>query len=252
MRPTEAWRVSWEQVRPKLVCPVDLNAYFTETAIAGKALTVLDIGPCDLPSGWVLVRDPLCYLENPLEQPYFLQAVPGTYNTEVCVIKPDDDGDCARYAAVRLRFSERAAVRFEEALIGYEDLDNLEEGEYFGFNVDAGLACICDETLHRAFGDFVQGWYAANADGNLYNDYFQARFAENYAAYPAFQREGGDWLNWVIPGTNYHLPMFQSGFGDGAYPVYWGYDQDGAVCQLVVQFIDIALAYGEEEAEENE
>ena len=34
------------------------------------------------------------------------------------------------------------------------------------------------------------------------------------------------------------------------YPVYWGYDEAGALCQLVVQLIDIQLAYGEEEPEE--
>ena len=249
MKPTEVWLASWEAARPKLACPVDLNTYFTEEAIAGKALAVLDIGPCDLPSGWVLVRDPLCYLQSREEQPYFLQAAPGTYSTELCVIKPDDSGDCARYAAARGRFSEAEAVRFEEALIGHEELDGLEAGEYYGFNVDAGLACICDQTLHQAFCDFAEGWYAAHLDGNLYDDYFAALFAQSFAARPEFQRQGGDWLNWVIPGTDYHLPMFQSGFGDGAYPVYWGYDQDGAICQLVVQFIDIALAYGEEEEE---
>ena len=244
------WLASWEEARRKLACPVDLNAYFTEEAIAGKALEVLDIGPCDLPSGWVLVRVPLCYLESREEQPYFLQAVPGTYSTELCVIKPDESGDCARYAAARLRFGEAAAVSFEEALIGHENLDGLEAGEYFGFNVDAGLACICDETLHQAFCDFAEAWYAANPDGNLYDDYFAALFAESFAARPEFQRPGGDWLNWVLPGTAHHLPMFQSGFGDGAYPVYWGYDQNGSICQLVVQFIDIALAYGEEKEED--
>ena len=53
--------------------------------------------------------------------------------------------------------------------------------------------------------------------------------------------------SWVIPGTDYHLPLFQSGFGDGIYPVYWGYDQSGALCQLVVHFIDLELAYREED-----
>ncbi|GIP31829.1 hypothetical protein J2TS4_10390 [Paenibacillus sp. J2TS4] len=47
------------------------------------------------------------------------------------------------------------AIRFEEALIGHEDLSELEEDDFFGFNVDAGLACICDKRLHQAFCDFV-------------------------------------------------------------------------------------------------
>jgi len=38
--------------------------------------------------------------------------------------------------------------------------------------------------------------------------------------------------------------MFQSGFGDGAYPTYIAYDKDNNPCQLIIEFIDIELAYG--------
>lgn len=71
-----------------------------------------------------------------------------------------------------------------------------------------------------------------------------------YKAHPQFQREDGDFLNGQIPGTEYHLPIFQSGFGDGVYPVYWGMDETGNICQIVIQFIDIELAYGEKTADE--
>jgi hypothetical protein len=39
--------------------------------------------------------------------------------------------------------------------------------------------------------------------------------------------------------------MFASGFGDGTYPVYFGYDKDDKICQIAIEFIDIALAFGE-------
>lgn len=54
-----------------------------------------------------------------------------------------------------------------------------------------------------------------------------------------------------MPGTEWHIPMFQSGFGDGVYPVYWGLDENGEICQLVIQFIDIELAYGDEGEDED-
>ena len=40
--------------------------------------------------------------------PYFQNAPAGKYETEICVIKSDDE-DCDRYAAVRLRFNEKRA-----------------------------------------------------------------------------------------------------------------------------------------------
>ena len=248
--PTPEWMAQYAQNRKKTVCPVDLNAYFELPEMAGKQLTTMDIGPCSLPSGKVLVRDPLVYLWDKEEKPYFLSAPAGIYRTEVCVVKPDGDWDCARYAAVRLRFTDNRPVEFCEALVGDEDLSELEDASYFGFCVDAGLGCICDEEGRRAFCAWSEQWDKAHPDGNQYDDYFAPLFAESYKAHPEFQREGGDWLNWVIPGTDYHLPLFQSGFGDGVYPVYWGFDEEGQICQLAVQFIDIELAYGPDEEEE--
>lgn len=55
-------------------------------------------------------------------------------------------------------------MSFKEALIGYENLDGLKAGEYFGFHVDAGLACICEKTLHQAFCDYAEARYGANPD----------------------------------------------------------------------------------------
>lgn len=44
--------------------------------------------------------------------------------------------------------------------------------------------------------------------------------------------------------------MFQTGFGDGAYPVYFGLDENDQICQLVIQFIYIELAFGEDDCED--
>ena len=35
------------------------------------------------------------------------------------------------------------------------------------------------------------------------------------------KRSKGDWINFTIPDTELTVPMIQSGFGDGLYPVYW-------------------------------
>ena len=248
MMPAKEWLEQYEIYREKTLSPVDLNEYFEQPVIAGKSLAVMDIGPCSLPTGRVLVRDPLVYLTLPGEEPYLQTAPAGTYRTQVCVVKPDRDGICDRYAAVRLCFSQNRAVKFYEALTGKEELSDLDEGgDYFGFNVDAGLGCICDQEVRDVFRAFLDRWEKENPEGNFYTDYLAALFAENYRAHPEHQRETGDWLNWGIPGTDYHLPLFQSGFGDGIYPVYWGYDQNGDLCQLVVHFIDLELAYGEED-----
>ena len=57
--------------------------------------------------------------------------------------------------------------------------------------------------------------------------------------YSKFQREDGDWINFKIPNTDLSIPMIQSGFGDGRYPVYFGYDEKGNLCDIVLEYIPI-------------
>lgn len=249
MPPSQEWLAQYHQLKSALRPPHDLTEYFNPaiTQIAGKAIDHLNVGSLSLPSGQVLVRDPLVYLHRD-EPPYFLAVPAGEYQAELCVVKPDD-GDCARYAALQTCLSNAAPVYFEEALIGTENLTTINDGnDFFGFNVDAGLACIADTVTRDAFCDFSDQWHQKNPGKNLYDDYFAALFAASYQQHPHYQREGGDWLRWQIPGTAYHLIFVQSGFGDGTYPVYFGFDANGAICRLVVQFIDIVYAYSDEEA----
>ena len=56
-----------------------------------------------------------------------------------------------------------------------------------------------------------------------------------------------EWLNnWTIPGTDCNLPVFSSGWGDGYYPVYFGYGAKGEICAVYVRFIDIEACYKEQ------
>ena len=244
--PTKEWLDELEKYRDKLVCPNDLNEYFENRELFGVKTVCCPIGTISLPTGELIGCDPLVYLQNDAES-FYIKAPAGEFPVELCVVEPPD-GDCARYAAMRIKYSDKRAVRYELALTGSEDLSEIadfEEGDYFGFPVDAGLGCFCDKTAQKAYTAFDNEMYQKHGEGfNFYNDYMAALFAESYNADPRYQREGGDFINYTVPGTEYHIPMCNSGFGDGMYPVYWGYDEDGNICQTVMQFIDIKLAYG--------
>ncbi len=251
MKPTNEWLKKYEEAKEKSISPVDFNDYFELPEICGMKLSVINIGECSLPSGEVVVCDPLVYLGYQETKPYFMQAPKGKFETEICVIESEDSNDCDRYAAVRVRFNDKRAVKFYEALVGDEEVETLQGAgeDFFGFGVDAGLGCICDELAREAYCEWEQKWYEKNAGMNIFDDYFDDVFKESYKNSPKFQRSGGDWINWTIPDTEYHIPMFQSGFGDGVYPVYWGVDEAGEICQVVINFIDIELEFGEDDEE---
>ena len=240
----ENWLQKWEEVKDVLVCPTDLETYFTSNEILGQKMETMEIGNVSLPSGKIVVRDPLVYLSSN-EKPYFIQAPKGNFPVTIAVVKSEDWGD--RYAVVKVEFTKEKPVVYREALIGIEDLEDITEDDFFGFSVDAGLGCITDAEVLPSVDQFV----ATTDVDNVYDDYFAEIFAQSYKDHPNNQRDAGDWINWTVPSTNYQIPMFASGFGDGSYPVYFAYDAHGEICGLYIQFIDVELALSEDGDDED-
>ena len=129
-------------------------------------------------------------------------------------------------------------------MTGSENLDaDWEDGDYFGFGVDAGMGCVADIQTQTAFQAYWSKRLAEDEDIDPYNDLFCDLLEENAKAHPQYQGDYGDWLHWTVPGTDCNLSIFASGWGDGSYPVYFGYDEKDEVCGVYLQFIDIAESY---------
>jgi hypothetical protein len=231
---SKEWMQKYEEIKSLTTSSVNYAQYFGMKEIQGKEIFVLDMGEVTFPSGEILVRDPLVWL-NRNEKPY-LQSVPiGKFKVKTLVAKIEENH--YRYVLSRVKFTEEIPVIYYEALKGDENLDSFEEDSIFGFPVDAGLATIVDVETKNAYCDFVDNWYKKNPDKNIYDDFFAAIFEKNAMENPLYQREGGDWINFRIPNTDLSIPMIQSGFGDGVYPVYFGYDKDNNLCDVVIEYI---------------
>lgn len=234
LQPSIEWKKKYEAVKNLLTSPVNYAKCFDMKEIQGKEIFILDMGEIEFPTGDILVRDPLVWL-NRDEKAYLTSVQRGKYRIETLVVKLEEDH--YRYALSRVRFTENVTKIYYEALKGDENLDDVDGDSIFGFNVDAGLATIVDVATRNAYCDFKDKWYAENPDKNIYDDFFTEVFANNAEENPNYQREGGDWINFKLPNSELSIPMIQSGFGDGRYPVYFGYDENGELCDLVVEYI---------------
>lgn len=187
--------------------------------------------------GRLVVLDPLFFFGVENVRPYTESVPAGEYDVKACIADFDSS---KRIAAVTVPFTDKSPVNFAMALNGTEDPEevaNLKEGEYFGFPVDAGLAAIADMSALSAYSEFAGKWEKEN-DDNIYDGYLSELFEQSYKADPDHQREGGDFIDLTVPDTDMHIPMFATGWGDGVYPVYWGYSEDGSLCSVTVIFID--------------
>lgn len=237
LQPSIEWKKRYEDVKNLLTSPVNYAKCFDMKEIQGKEIFILDMGEIEFPTGDILVRDPLVWLNR--DEKAYLTSVPrGKYRIETLVVKLEEDH--YRYALSRVKFRENLPAIYYEALKGDENLDDVDGDSIFGFNADAGLATIVDVATRNAYCDFKDKWYGENPDKNIYDDFFAEVFAKNAEDNPDYQRESGDWINFKIPNSELSIPMIQSGFGDGRYPVYFGYDENGKLCDLVVEYIYLA------------
>ncbi len=233
------WLEAYKEKRELTSCPSDIGSYFASERVGGMEMSVIQAGACSVPSGRMLVRDPMSYLADPREKPYLDGCPKGEFGAEIAVVTADGKDS---YAACRVKFSEEPAVSYYEALVGYEDIYRMEPGEYFGFETESGLACFCDEEAHQAFCEWIGMMLEDDPDFELYSDVLEQAFLENRDAHPEHQGPSGDWIRWTIPETDLSVIIVQAGNGEGAYPVYWGYDAQGKVCQIVAQFLELEPA----------
>ncbi len=178
--PAAEWMNKYESMRDKLICKIDLDAYFTEKVIGSTEVDVLDIGTVHFPTGTIFACDPLVELEDALP---FIQTIPaGTYSVQIGVVPSEKYGD--RYACVKVAVNQEKPVRYEMGMTGSEDLDEeLGEDEYFGFGVDAGMGCIADIQTQEAFKAYWSKRLEEDEDIDPYNDLFCDLLEENAKTY---------------------------------------------------------------------
>jgi Protein of unknown function (DUF4241) len=98
------------------------------------------LGELVLSTGQVVACDPLVF---PDTKPFHATLPPGRYPVIASVASFVRNND-RRIAYALLQLSEQQPVRWELATLAGQDISSLEEGQRFGYSVDAGIACFMD------------------------------------------------------------------------------------------------------------
>lgn len=211
----------------------DYNVIFNNPVVENIPVEVLNIGNLTVPSGKIVVCDPLVTPDMP---PLSRTVKPGKYPVKIYIAKTKDSGD--RYAIAKLEFSTQTADKWALATRDGEDVLELkEDSDFFGFPVDAGLGGFFDEQAGIAYNKFADEFIKQHPDANMYDDFFEAEFEKSSTG----PNDPGNWVNFQIPDTELNITMFQSGYGDGVYPAYWGMTKNDEVVSLVIDFFVLLL-----------
>lgn len=205
----------------------DLTAMLTEGArfeADGMHYVIerLPVGTITVPTGEITACDPLTYSDG--AEPFTVAITPGAYPLIAWVALISQDGDVPqqRTAALQLAVNDQPAVRWDMAVNSGQDVGVLDAGTgYFGYPADAGVGTIADVSAITAVG----AWD--------YDDIEQAFVPAQIPPGPAPIEAITD----DVTGAN--VIIVSSGWGDGVYPTFVGYDAGGSVCGFVTDFLII-------------
>lgn len=185
-----------------------------ELTVGGRAPVKLhDAGELNLPSGKVIASDPswLPSWKRLNIAPYTVSVAPGRYPVSLAVL--DLQGHDL-VAGARLAISEQPVIAWESALRPGEDQASLQPGGFFGVGVDIANA---------GFLDAVALPYMAEQEDKGGRD-FQVLMTQLSA-----QR--------TDPSTGANYIAFNTGYGDGHYPVWIGRAADSSVACFVMDML---------------
>ncbi|WP_282014091.1 DUF4241 domain-containing protein [Marinifilum flexuosum] len=213
----------------------DLEICYELSDSNSDELKEIEIGNIHLPTGKIIASDP--FFTHSIKS--FSRTVhPGTYPVSIYIAEVEPEH--YRVAFAKIKFRAEKATRWILAVtddMKIDDLSSIRDGEYFGFPVDAGLACFLDEESNVWYLNKMDEFYEKNPDQNYYDDLLAQEF-EKYSASHQYSRDLGDWNNHVLNGeSEMNVMMFASGWGDGYYPTYWGYNDRKETVELCIDFL---------------
>jgi len=165
------------------------------------------IGELLLPSGQVVACDPYTVSDPSEHSPFTIPIPPGTYPVFLGMADEITERHFASQVYAVVHLSPQVPVRWELALVPGQSLSELTGEQFFGYGVDSGEGCFVDQMALPLL-----------AQRN---------------PRPEIQVMGSTILD-TASGLN--VVAFIAGMGDGAYPTYWGFDQDGTPCRLLTDF----------------
>ena len=205
----------------------NIQKLFHRNFVESPLLETYDAGRIVLPTGRIVACDPL--LTNDMKS--FATVFPsGSFPVN---IHRERESGCIAY--VEIAFSENKIARWQMALTEGQHIADLEDGEIFGYPVESGMGCFMDmETQDDLTRLEMKLFRRKGADFmGIYEEFFHGYFFDSAGATNQYA--------FLKPDENKegNICAFETGYGEGFYASYIGFDEAGNPGKLVSEFIEI-------------
>lgn len=195
------------------------NTKMIDTEFGRMQVEKIKAGELNLPTGRIISTDPIlmyydeCYAEH---------VKPGTYTVYIYIGKTENRKK--QTIAAELRVNDNYPVKWELALFKGESSKGFGYDEFMGYEVENGLGCFMDESVMKILDVMSEKeldiYERAVKDAVMKSEYSCAEMLID-------KKNGGN------------IVIFASGWNEGIFPTYYGFDKDGKLARLVTDFMVI-------------
>lgn len=205
----------------------NIKKLFSKQSVESPVIDTFEAGNIQLSSGNIVVCDPVITPDKTA----FNQLFPkGDFPI---FIHKEKDSNCVAYTEVV--FGQDEITDWVLALCDNQKLNDLAEGEIFGFPVESGMASIMDFETQKSLNNLEQELYQKKAADflGIYEEFFHPNFYETNGAIDQFT------MMKPYQDKPDNLVVFEAGYGEGFYASYIGYNKNKEPQKLVTEFIEI-------------
>lgn len=194
------------------------NTQIIDTEFGKMGIEKIVAGKLKLLTGKIIATDPILLYDD---ECYSEHVKPGTYTVNIYVGKAEKRKK--QTVAAEIRISDNEPVKWEMALLQGESARGFGHDEFMGYEVENGLGCFMDEKVMEMLDIMSE---------EELNDY-EAKIKE------AVRNNVYSCGNIIMDERGLNIIVFASGWNEGTFPTYYGFDKNNKLSRLVTDFMVI-------------
>ncbi|MDQ0476995.1 DUF4241 domain-containing protein [Chryseobacterium sp. MDT2-18] len=205
----------------------NIKKLFTRNFIESPLIETFDAGNITLTTGKLVICDPLITSEMPVFTTDFPK---GDFSV---LVHKEIESNCIAY--VEIVFNDSEITDWKLATSEGQNIADLQEEEIFGFPVESGMGCLMDFETQQNLNLLEQHLFKRKGADfmGIYEEFFHEHF---------FQEEGAvNQYAFLKPNEKKpgNLFAFETGYGEGFYASYIGFDRNNNAVKVVSEFVEI-------------
>ena len=205
----------------------NISKLFGKSFIENPLIESFEAGKINLPTGKIVACDPV--LTNDMKA-FKINFPQGEFPV---LVHKERESNCIAY--VEIVFGNQEVATWEMAVCDGQNIKDLKGEEIFGYPVESGMGCFMDLETQNILNALESELFKKKGNDflGIYEDFFHQHFYDENGAIDQFA--------FLKPYENKQgtIFAFETGYGEGFYACYIGFDEQKNPAKIIAEFIEI-------------